>query len=428
VGDLVAYLPRTTRATAATGAVRTTKWDPVLALLAEEPRSLAAEHLAVALSNPLMVALARAVYSDVPGKDPATLLDTTRFATAAAIEEHLIAAFVPAAYQEGPADGRRNWPAERAERWLRYLARGLNRVGQRDLAWWQMAKLVSWYTRLLIGGMLYATFFVLVFHVPIVIAERDDDFRRFLLFDMVTTWLVTLLAFGVIFGVGRGAEPSRTRIGLRGRARQLLRRLGRGFAAGLGVGLPFGAVYALLQGVVQYVIIRGGGWLEIAGIRFGVVAVLAGGLIVGLVFGTVFGLVAAVVAVLSVPVDIAAAVSPASLLAVDRRKTLFSSAVAMSLVLLGFLIAGVATGQVGGGVIGGVIYGLLLAVVVALLMNAWGRWLVLVRFWLPLTGRLPWPVVAFLDDACELGVLRQAGPVYQFRHARLQTYLGAPRR
>ncbi|MGY5126896.1 hypothetical protein [Streptomyces nigrescens] len=40
-----------------------------------------------------------------------------------------------------------------------------------------------------------------------------------------------------------------------------------------------------------------------------------------------------------------------------------------------------------------------------------------------LTGRLPWTVSAFLRDAHRRGVLRQAGAVYQFRHARLQEHL-----
>jgi len=148
------------------------------------------------------------------------------------------------------------------------------------------------------------------------------------------------------------------------------------------MGFVFGLTFSLILGLVYYVIFPHDGWLEIAGIRYGVVAVLMGGLIYGLVFGTVFGVIAAVVAVLAVPVDITAAISPAGLLAVDRRKTIFSSAVALSLVLFGFVTVGVVTRQVGDGLVAGVAFGLPLAGVVALVMNAWGRWLVIVRFWL----------------------------------------------
>ncbi|MFK3979327.1 hypothetical protein ACI2K4_02985 [Micromonospora sp. NPDC050397] len=60
---------------------------------------------------------------------------------------------------------------------------------------------------------------------------------------------------------------------------------------------------------------------------------------------------------------------------------------------------------------------------VVLTLTAWGHWVVFVRIWLPLTGRLPWAVLAFLEDAHQRGVLRQAGAVYQFRHARLHDHL-----
>ncbi|MBE1596743.1 hypothetical protein H4687_002872 [Streptomyces stelliscabiei] len=40
---------------------------------------------------------------------------------------------------------------------------------------------------------------------------------------------------------------------------------------------------------------------------------------------------------------------------------------------------------------------------------------------------LPLRAMRFLDDACRLEVLREAGPYYEFRHARLQDYLARPR-
>ncbi|MFJ8934388.1 NACHT domain-containing protein [Streptomyces sp. NPDC102365] len=45
------------------------------------------------------------------------------------------------------------------------------------------------------------------------------------------------------------------------------------------------------------------------------------------------------------------------------------------------------------------------------------------RLLLAARGRLPWRLQHFLDDAHRLGVLRQVGPIYQFRHARLQEHL-----
>jgi hypothetical protein len=55
---------------------------------------------------------------------------------------------------------------------------------------------------------------------------------------------------------------------------------------------------------------------------------------------------------------------------------------------------------------------------IALCASAWFRFAV-VRFLLAARGRLPWRLVPFLDDARGRGVLRQIGPVYEFRHAML---------
>jgi hypothetical protein len=38
-------------------------------------------------------------------------------------------------------------------------------------------------------------------------------------------------------------------------------------------------------------------------------------------------------------------------------------------------------------------------------------------------SRLPFRLVVFLDWACEAGLLRYAGPAYQFRHRELQQWL-----
>ena len=87
---------------------------------------------------------------------------------------------------------------------------------------------------------------------------------------------------------------------------------------------------------------------------------------------------------------------------------------------------GITIGLVNGFVLGlssGLAAGLAVGLGVGTL-TAWGRWVLLARIWLPLTGRLPWAVNAFLDDAYQRGVLRQAGAVYQFRHARLRDRLG----
>ncbi|GAA1418885.1 hypothetical protein GCM10009601_14960 [Streptomyces thermospinosisporus] len=61
--------------------------------------------------------------------------------------------------------------------------------------------------------------------------------------------------------------------------------------------------------------------------------------------------------------------------------------------------------------------------VAVMLGSAWGSYAVS-RRWFRLRGDLPKDPLRFLDDARELGVLRQTGSVYQFRHERLLDQLG----
>ena len=56
--------------------------------------------------------------------------------------------------------------------------------------------------------------------------------------------------------------------------------------------------------------------------------------------------------------------------------------------------------------------------------TAWPSYM-LTKGWLALRHRLPWSLKDFLADAHRRGVLRQAGPVYQFRHIELQHRLAS---
>jgi hypothetical protein len=60
-----------------------------------------------------------------------------------------------------------------------------------------------------------------------------------------------------------------------------------------------------------------------------------------------------------------------------------------------------------------------LGLVVSTPKTAWPSYMI-AKGWLALHHRLPWPLMSFLADAHQRGVLRQAGAVYQFRHIDLQ--------
>ena len=104
----------------AAGPVAKARWEPVLAVLGTEAPA------GQALSTPLMVGLARAIYNPRPGelagalRDPAELCSPA-LADRPAVESLLFDAFIPAAYRHDP----RRWKAQDAERWLVFLARHL---------------------------------------------------------------------------------------------------------------------------------------------------------------------------------------------------------------------------------------------------------------------------------------------------------------
>jgi len=170
------------------------------------------------------------------------------------------------------------------------------------------------------------------------------------------------------------------------------------------------------------------------GLGDGVLVGVTGGFVIGLAVRFVIGLavrfVIGLVRTLRVPVDPLETISPGDVLRVDRRAALWQGVLvglgSAVVLVLGFLLTiGAMYGLVSGtrGWLGLAVASLLASVVIWIFFfTVWGPWL-LARVWLPLRGRLPWHVMAFLADAHRRGVLRQAGGVYQFRHARLQDHL-----
>lgn len=152
------------------------------------------------------------------------------------------------------------------------------------------------------------------------------------------------------------------------------------------------------------------------------------GVTVGLALGVISGLASSFHAWLVAPADIARAVSPRAGLRIDRATVItrgvtltatgMIAAVLTSDVLL-YLPGGMEeqTGYIGVSFLAWIFVGPF-----AVFLSAWG-WFLVTRFWLCGTGRLPWRLMAFLDEAHRRGVLRQAGAAYEFRHARLQEQL-----
>lgn len=243
-------------------------------------------------------------------------------------------------------------------------------------------------------------------------------------------WTVGGLAFGGLAGLvagtlsatGRGVRPAPSRMQLRLRG-----QLGR--------------VLKYLAG--QLLTWRAAAWMgtwAAGGLIFGVIARLilgtAGAILPGAGAGLLrgFGIwfVADLVQGLAVIVDPAEATGPADLLRSDRTTGLRQGLITGMFGTLLILIAlweefsrtyHLVTGNIFWFLVW--LIGTIAAATMWILIGmVWGPWLI-ARTWLALRGKLPWAVMTFLADAHRRGVLRQAGGVYQFRHARLQHHLAA---
>ncbi|MFD3698042.1 helix-turn-helix domain-containing protein [Streptomyces sp. NPDC058646] len=450
--DLADYLPRTARTVPSDAGPASSPggpgsgWDGVLTELRTR-RGPAHANLAAVLTTPLMVILARTLYSETPDRDPAELLDATRFPSVKSLDEHLLAGFVPAVHRrraperDGAGQPRAPYadPA-RAERWLGHLAHHLVRLDRerQDLAWWQLGDSLSRTTR------------TLAFVLATAVSVTLSDWLVGLLLAPLSIGELLLqgslmgpaagLAFGAVYvmadrsGGGAAFEPVRIRLTLRPSQESLGRRPLRTFTVRFGQGLIGGTVMGVGCACALTLGRALAAGTSVTDPRI-VEGTLINMLVLGLIFGSAAGLVFGLMAALEVPVDVTAAATPIGLLSSNRTTAvrqflILAPAFTLAIALGGHLVVRLLQGAVGplnwgfhDSLFIGAVGGLGGAASYVLTFTAWGQWIVLARIWLPLAGRLPWDPAAFLDDAYHRGVLRQTGAVYQFRHVRLQHHL-----
>jgi hypothetical protein len=223
------------------------------------------------------------------------------------------------------------------------------------------------------------------------------------------------LTLGPVFGLMSGPtvrrwltdEPAYANLQLTQRVTLLTRRLVVGLAVGLVVGTAVGVAVGLVVG-------------------------LPAGLIGGLAIGLVGGLTGWV----GIPDKIDWASGPQSTHTATRTLTVLQ-------LCLGVLVAGLAVGLAGWltagltvrlmtGLTAGVAGGLAASLTGGLAARRAGRLVIRSGAWLTYLpavcrlaacGKLPFRLMAFLDDAYRLGLLRTVGPAYQFRHAEFQDHL-----
>jgi hypothetical protein len=424
------------------------RWEPVFAHLRLNPAGV----LAKVFSTPLMVSLARTAYSP-PAKDPAELLG---FQDGATIEHHLLDSFLPTLYtgqppappspsQSRPPGPRRPYPPADAQRWLGFLAGHLDALRTRDLAWWRLPRprsvLVVVYLAVLAGlalsneGTLFVGLFLgisLEWLIDVCSAALRRESRRvrrrkrerladmILLPGVLLGWMwfsrtdvtdvtTPATAFADVAGFGlvialvlsSSKEPSRISFRASGRFKKIALRA----AAGSAVGLVLGAALILISHATGNIAKgRTESWVVIF---FGLFGLFVFGLAAWLTTAShEFGFPS--------PVEVFRGDRGAGLLLMLIPFAAFEMAVFYSRFVIGNPVgyAHVATAASFG-----------LGFGIGLVLR--GAWMssLIPHGWWGLRGKLPWQLMRFLDDAHKRGVLRQAGPVYQFRHAHLQDRL-----
>lgn len=443
--DSVRYLYRATGTSPADGTdvAHRVGWPYVLRELSRRPHTRASHDLATVLATPLMTTLARFAYeSRLPGHDPSDLLDSEKFGTQDALERHLLDFFVRTAYERllgskptKGAEGRvqaPRWDVERVRLWLGYLAVHLTKLDTSDIEWWRLgtAMKLRWVTLRvgvtigiacgLMAGLVYGSetavgYGLLNGIVAAGITGLTNGTAMGLTFGLMHGFVTKMKAGGPMF------EPSRVEIRIhswtdletRTRLRENFLPRARGGLAG---GLLFGLLWA--AGVTAFNVFLGFPWFMIAPFA-GLLLVTATGL------GLLLGLVAALGAGFETVIPRKELDSPSDLLDTNRATVLKQITTVGLVIGVGYgTLYGLSANSFFSGVRVGLVGGSMVALGVGT-MTAWGRSVVLARIWLPLTGRLPRDLDAFLRDAYARGVLRREGVVYQFRHARLQEHLSS---
>jgi hypothetical protein len=366
--------------------------------------------IAKALNSPLTLTLVRDTYR--PGESVRELLDAVdRGSSPKDIEDHLLDRVLPAAYAPRPGEGPPTYQLEDAQRALRHIAVQMSQHGTRDLEWWRIP---MWPPapapfRLIVTGLVIGPVCGLVIGLGVGLTCG---------LGFAGGLLAGGLAGGLVFGCGcavtglGGHSPTQL---ARWRWRQLLSRFTHvvGWARWLLVG---GLAFGTLAGVAVGLFVRPG-----LGVGIALVSWVVIGLLVGLIGG------------FSQPASRGSA-SPLTPLASWRGDRVFGLVIG----LVGGLVIGLALGlalEFGAGL--NIRHGLTLVIwaVVGLTLGlavgfiAAEAWPASLAFW-QLARRWDTPVrlLQFLEDACKRDVLRTVGPVYQFRHSRLQDRLANPAR
>ncbi|SNT56316.1 hypothetical protein SAMN05216252_14141 [Actinacidiphila glaucinigra] len=361
-----------------------TRWQPLIDHLNAHPGG----ELATLLSTPWRLCLTATVYHDDGNPD-----ELTTHATAQDLDQHLLARFIPATtrlhrHPRTRLGWQRTYRPEQVHRWLHHLTRSLTHTAR----FTGTSVLISVRTDLVLHELWPLAGRTRVRIVEVTLTASAMVLVAFLawatFFRSAPVEVIFPPAVLAVTYLAREGDTSPGRLGFSRPA------------------IPGSVLATALFGALLGAVVFGVG----GGLMFG----LARGLMLGLLGGFVFAL--SHVLFMGSVAPPAKEARPWALLRDDLvLKLVVGLALGLMFGLLFGLMFGLLAGLVGGPVIGltmlpGVGVG-------SLLMRRY------TAFLLCSTGHLPFRLVVFLDWASEAGLLRYAGPAYQFRHRELQQWL-----
>ncbi|MFD4576334.1 NACHT domain-containing protein [Streptomyces sp. NPDC058417] len=394
--ELAQYLPQSSPA----------DWTPVV----EPPDSQNPATTAVreALRTPLMITLAREVYR----ANPSELLAVAADGGSPAVERNLLNAFIPTVYSEELREpqkkrrrGSREWHTkdeEDGETTRRYV-QALAKIAADDrsggtLAWWRLYATVPRGFRALAIG----TFYLITGLVAAALALGAYSWTGGSGTNILLVSVPVVAAGAAICAVQALRDetlpaPVHVRLRFRGRTLKVLME----------------SVLVLLIAKSSLVFVKA--TATATGQRDVLVLAIAISWGLGLAIASTYMLRQ----FLEAPLELDAAPSTSATLAAARHSLLLASAIALVSTALGLGGVAVAAFHYTPWALMVVAFAAPVRMSTAVLSTAYGKFCFVTRPYFALTGRLPWPVVDFLDDAACRGVLRQVGPVYVFHHGLL---------
>jgi hypothetical protein len=359
-----------------------------------------------ALNSPLTLTLIRDTYESTDDiRQLLNFCDTTqRHASSVQAAEnitgYLLDRVLLSAYAHRPGQPPPRYDYPTAKNAFEKIATRMKQDGDYNLQWWRIPEWVSPVPRIVGVGLAAGLLAGLV--AGLITGLRAGPGTG------LWVGLLTVLGIGFMFGAATATRPGRPQRIVKPRLRRTLKL--NNLVFGLLVGLLVGFSAGLAT------------WSRV-------------GPVIGLVIGPVVGLVVAFLSGLSTELtdpESTNSVSPVTSWRDDRLHTMVLGLVAW----LEFAIfIGAATWAIAAndislrhrealtfGLAAGLVGGLVLGLVIGLAgSNVWRSSLSTVQ--LAKQWHTPINLIGFLDDARERNVLRTVGPVYQFRHARLQDRL-----